>query len=143
MLNTVPFLPGDWENAGEEVLAQKIELLARWVDAFELMCYHQILRRDATWPAAVADAVKARTDRQVLVTLQGQAEYLEPIYAGQGRAQDIALAEFQTALDAIARSQADGVVFFLWKDFLHREMEEGDQRWTAAVRAWRGPAAPL
>jgi hypothetical protein len=45
MLNTVPFGAQDYDNAEEKVFGQRFETLASVVDTFEVMTYHQILKR--------------------------------------------------------------------------------------------------
>ena len=46
-INTLPFFQSDFDNAVEEVFGQDISRLSEVVDIFEVMSYHQILRREA------------------------------------------------------------------------------------------------
>ena len=45
MLNTVPFGKNDYNNAQDKIFGQNFELLSGIVDTFEVMTYHQILKR--------------------------------------------------------------------------------------------------
>ena len=53
VLNTLPFGTGDYDNAAAEVFGQRFEDLAGVIDVYEVMAYHQILKRPVEWPAAI------------------------------------------------------------------------------------------
>lgn len=118
-INTLPFFRSDFGNAVEEVFGQDIELLREVVDVFEVMAYHQILRKDAEWAAAVTADIKARAkDSKAVCTLQARPLYLDGMHAARGRSLTIDAAEFSRAVDAAERSAADGICLFTFDDFL-------------------------
>lgn len=125
-INTLPFLQSDFDNAVEEVCGQDIGRLGEVVDVFEVMSYHQILRRDVRWPAAIGSDIKGRTSRQVICTLQAKAIYLDGMHAGRGRSETISGDEFCAAVDAIQSSPVDGMCIFTFSQLLEaRETGEG------------------
>ena len=65
----------------EEVFGQNISRLSDVVDVFEVMSYHQILRRDAEWPAAIGTDIKRRCKGKVICTLQAKALYLHGMHS--------------------------------------------------------------
>ena len=125
-INTLPFFQSDFDNAVEEVFGQDIGHLSDVVDIFEVMSYHQILRREATWPAAIGGDIKRRTSRQAVCTLQAKAIYLEGMHAGRGRAATISSDEFSAAVDALEGSPVDGICVFTFSQLLEtQETDEG------------------
>lgn len=136
-INTLPILQSDFENAVEEVFGQDIARLSSVVDVFEVMSYHQIMRRDAMWPAAVGSDIKRRTIRQVVCTLQAQALYLEGMHAGRGRNPDISGDEFERAVDELERSAVDGMCVFTFSQVLERRESEDGRRITERLRRFR------
>jgi uncharacterized lipoprotein YddW (UPF0748 family) len=136
-INTLPFLRTDFEDAVTEVFGQDVARLRELVDIFEVMAYHQILRRDAAWPAAVASDIKSRSRRSVVCTLQAKALYLDGMHAGDGRAQSLSPEEFVTAVDALERSTVDGVCVFTFSDLLAMRDSEGGRRIMDRLRRFR------
>lgn len=128
ILNSFGLGRTDFGNAVEEVLAQRFSALDAAVDHYELMFYFQIQKRDpATWiPQRVAE-VREQTDRTVLADLQGGAEYLEDIYAPGRRRREITAEEWRDALRGVARSGADGVLVYSWRDLLADEAAGGER----------------
>lgn len=126
MLNTLPFGRSDFDNAVESVFGQRFEWLAEVVDVFEVMAYHQILKRPPEWPAAIGSEVKARSCRTTVCTLQAAPLYLDGMHAREGRSRTLPAEEFAAASGAVARSGVDGQVFFLWSDFLRQAFEHDD-----------------
>ena len=128
-INTLPFFLGDFDNAVEEVFGQSPARLAPVSDVFEVMAYHQILRRDAAWPAAVAADIKRRSGKTTVCTIQGGALYLEGMHANRGRAETIGTDEFIDAVDRVEASEVDGVCVFTFTDFLDmRDTADGRRR---------------
>ena len=123
-INTLPFFQSDFDNAVEEVFGQDIARLSEAVDVFEVMTYHQILGRDAAWPAAVGSDIKRRTNRNVICTLQAKALYLEGMHAGRGRSSEISAQEFAQAVDHLEKSVVDGMCVFTFSQLL--EMKATD-----------------
>jgi hypothetical protein len=120
-INTLPFFPGDFDNVVADVFGQDIDRLREVVDVFEVMAYHQILRKDASWPAAITADIKARAGGQAAVcTLQTRPLYLEGMHAGQGRSPSLDADEFCRAVDAVERGPADGVCVFTFTDLIDR-----------------------
>jgi hypothetical protein len=139
VLNTVPFGKNDFENAEEAVFGQSFELLAPVVDVFEVMAYHQILKRPPDWISGIADEVKSRSGRSTVCTVQAAPLYLDGVHSAQGRSPDIGHDEFRACVGAAKSSTADGVVFFLWSDFLREVLLDGDNRRLDIIRqAGRG-----
>ncbi|MGO4841729.1 hypothetical protein AB4144_56655, partial [Rhizobiaceae sp. 2RAB30] len=98
-INTLPFFRSDFDDAVTEVFGQDVDRLRAVVDIFEVMAYHQILRREADWPAAISADIKKRgAPSRVICTVQAQALYLGGMHAGKGRATDIPAQEFVHAL---------------------------------------------
>ena len=134
-INTLPFLPGDFGNAVEEVFGQDIQRLADVVDVFEVMSYHQILGRDGRWVAAVGADIKARAGRSVVCTIQAKPYYLDGLHAGRGRSEQLSAAEFGGTLDLLAGSTVDGGCVFTFSDLLdERGTPEGRQKWAHLAR---------
>ncbi len=134
-INTLPFFPTDFDNAVEEVFGQDIALLSSVVDIFEVMSYHQILRRDASWPAAIGGDIKRRAAGKVICTLQAKALYLEGMHAGRGRSTHIAAEEFRRAVDALEASPVDGMCVFTFSQLLDaRETADGREMIEALQR---------
>ena len=118
MLNTIPFQYKDYDNAREKVFGQKIELLKDVVDIFEVMTYHQILKRPLQWMAEAGAEVKTRSDRKTVCTIQAEPLYLDGIHAKEVRSPTITDSEFREALEIIEAEGLDGVVVFVWSDLL-------------------------
>jgi hypothetical protein len=138
LLNTVPFGAADFDNAEEKVFGQRFEDLADVVDLFEVMTYHQILKRSPAWIATSGDEVKARTGRTTVCTLQAEPLYLAGIHARENRSSTLDLVEFEAAVASAVGSSADGVVFFVWSDFLRQVKVEGDLSRVEVIRRVRG-----
>ena len=135
MLNTLPFRRQDWNDAVQTVYGQRLEALKEVVDVFEVMAYHQILKQDKNWIAAVAEDAKRRTDRTVLCTLQARALYLDGMHAQERRAASIAAEEFAQNVDMVEASSADGIVVFTWSDFLEQVIRNKDSQRIEAIRS--------
>jgi len=118
MLNTIPFQYKDFDNAREKVFGQKIELLKEVVDVFEVMTYHQILKRPLHWMAEAGAEVKTRSDRKTICTIQAEPLYLDGMHAKEKRSPKIMDSEFREALELIEAQGLDGVVVFVWSDLL-------------------------
>jgi len=117
-INTLPFFPTDFDNAVEEVFGQDVHRLRDVVDVFEVMAYHQILRKDALWPARVTENIKTRAAQTAVCTLQVRPLYLDGMHAGRGRSPSLGADEFCRAVDAVEVSAADGVCLFTFTDLL-------------------------
>jgi hypothetical protein len=126
MLNTLPFGRGDFDNAVETVFGQRFEWLAEVIDVFEVMAYHQILARPASWIPAIGEEIKSRSGRTAVCTLQAVPLYLDGIHAAEGRAATISAGDLQHAANRVMDSAVDGLVFFIWTDFLRQTIDEGD-----------------
>jgi len=136
-INTLPFFQSDFEDAVEEVFGQDIGRLSEVVDVFEVMSYHQILRRDAAWPAALGSDIKRRTDRQVICTVQAQALYLDGMHAGRGRNATISADEFECAVDELEKSAVDGMCVFTFSQLLERRGTEDGQKMVERLKRFR------
>ena len=129
MLNTVPFGGDEYDNAEEKVFGQRFESLADVVDAFEVMTYHQILKRPVDWIPQIGKEVKSRSGRKTFCTLQAAPLYIDGMHAKENRSRTLEVEEFEQAIDAVeAAQEIDGVVVFLWSDFLHQVYHLRDTR---------------
>lgn len=136
MLNTVPFGANDFDNAEEKVYGQRFETLADVVDVFEVMTYHQILKRPVEWIPQIGGEVKRRSGRKTVCTLQAEPLYLHGMHAAEKRSTSLDFAEFERAVNAVeANSDIDGIVVFLWTDFLHQVYNLKDSRRIDLIRA--------
>jgi hypothetical protein len=135
VLNTVPFGRADFDNAVEKVFGQRFEALAEVVDVFEVMAYHQILKRPPEWIPLIGEEVKARTGRTTVCTLQGVPLYLEGMHAKEKRARTLGAEEFGHATELVAKSGVDGMVFFIWTDFLRQMLDHGDSSRVDVIRS--------
>jgi len=127
-INTLPFFRSDFDNAVEEVFGQDIARLSEVVDVFEVMSYHQILRRDAQWPADIGADIKQRTARRVVCTLQAKALYLGGMHANKGRSPQISAEEFARTVSALEHGPVDGMCIFTFSDLLNvRQTSDGRQ----------------
>ena len=136
-INTLPFFLDDFDNAVEEVFGQSPAALAPVSDVFEVMAYHQILRRDADWPAVVAADIKRRSGKTTVCTIQGSALYLDGMHAGRGRAETISTDEFIVAVDRVEATDVDGICVFTFTDFLDMRGTAEGQRRIDRLKAFR------
>ena len=110
-------------------MGQSVSRLNAVAEVFEVMAYHQILRRDESWPAAIASDIKRRSQATTVCTVQGSALYLDGMHAGRGRSETITTDEFISAIDQIERTEADGICVFTFTDFLDmRDTRDGQRR---------------
>ncbi len=136
-INTLPFSASDFDNVGEEVFGQSPSRLKEVADVFEVMAYHQILRRDANWPATIATDIKQRSQSTTVCTIQGSALYLDGMHANRGRALQITTEEFLGIVDSVEASQADGMCVFTFTDFLDMRDTADGRRRIDRLRAFR------
>jgi hypothetical protein len=137
-INTLPFFLADFDDAVEEVLGQSIPGLAEVSDVFEVMTYHQIIRRDADWPGLIGADIKRRSGGATTVcTVQGSALYLEGMHAGRGRSEAIGTDEFVRAVDGVEASGVDGLCVFTFTDFLAMRDTADGRRRIERLRAFR------
>jgi hypothetical protein len=98
-------------------------------DLFEVMAYHQILRRDPNWTGKIGSDVKRRSGKTTVCTIQGSALYLTGMHASRGRKQELATDEFMECIESVENSEADGLCVFTFTDFLNmRETTDGRRR---------------
>ena len=126
MINTLPFSVGEYENARDLTFGQNLESLAEVVDIFEVMTYHQILKRPVEWIAEIGREVKERTRKKTVCTLQVEPLYLEDLHAAETRSTSLEAAEFAKAAEIVERADLDGVVVFVWSDLLNHVLIEND-----------------
>jgi hypothetical protein len=135
ILNTLPFGRFDFDNAVENVFGQRFETLAEVVDVFEVMAYHQILKRPPEWIPRIGEEVKVRTGRTVVCTLQAVPLYVDGMHAKEKRAQALDTEEFRRATELVAESNVDGIVFFIWTDFLRQVQDQRDSSRVDIIRS--------
>jgi hypothetical protein len=140
MLNTLPFPSSDFagQNVRREYAAQDLELLAPYVERFELMTYLQILNRPISWiTSTVADAKLSLPEgREVVCTLQVGALYTSGVHRDRRRALEVTAEEIEAAAFKALDAGAHGLVFYHWTDFLQDEAQGGSKR--AALRRITG-----
>jgi hypothetical protein len=134
-LNTLPFGASDFDNARERVFGQHIEALADVADVFEVMTYHQILKRPTSWLAPIGDEVKHRSGRRTVCTLQSRPLYLDGMHTKENRSPTLSAEEFAEAVGAVEHSSVDGVVVFVWSDLLEEALRQDDTKRVDAIRA--------
>lgn len=128
-INTLPFFLSDFDNAVEEVYGQSPTMLGEVADVFEVMAYHQIMRRDANWPGRIGTDIKRRSHKTTICTIQGNALYLDGMHANRGRSTLLSTDEFIRLVDSVEESEADGVCVFTFSDFLgYRDTADGRRR---------------
>jgi hypothetical protein len=135
MLNTLPFGAAEFDGAQEKVFGQHIETLAGVVDVFEVMTYHQILKRPTGWIPKAGLEVKARSGRKTVCTIQARPLYLDGFHARSNRSPTLDEQEFAEAVNAVEDSGLDGVVVFVWSDLLQDVVEQNNTRRVEAIRA--------
>ncbi len=135
-LNGVGLGRHDYGNAVAEVLGQDLDRLDRVADDLELMFYHQIQRRDPTpWITSLVQEARPRFRGNLLACLQTKPDYLDPIYAAGRRRPQIPPDEHLDALRAVEASPADGVMVYLWSDYLEDGARHGHL--TDALRRYK------
>jgi hypothetical protein len=120
LLNTLPFGRLDFDNAAEGVFGQRFEALAEVIDVFEVMAYHQILDRPVEWVPRIGEEVKARSGRTTICTLQATPLYLDGMHVAEHRAKSLTARDLEHAGNLVMDSTIDGLVFFIWTDFLQQ-----------------------
>jgi hypothetical protein len=129
VINTLPFFLSDFDNAVEEVFGQSPSRLNEVTDVFEVMAYHQILRRDSKWPGRIGTDIKRRSGKTTVCTIQGNALYLNGMHANRGRKEKLTTDVFIECIDSVEASEADGLCVFTFTDFLNmRETADGRKR---------------
>ena len=126
MINTLPFGENDYDNARDSTFGQRLETLSDVVDIFEVMTYHQILKRPVNWIPTIGGEVKRRTGKKTVCTLQVEPLYLDGIHASEARSPLIDTEEFSQAVNAVESGNLDGVVLFVWSDLLKKAIVEKD-----------------
>jgi hypothetical protein len=137
VLNTLPFFLADFDNAVEEVFGQSPSQLSAVADVFEVMAYHQILRRSPAWPGEIGTDIRRRSGKTTVCTVQGSALYLDGMHAHRGRAASITTDEFIRCLDGVEASEADGLCVFTFTDFLAMRATADGRRRIARLQAFR------
>ena len=128
MINTLPFGYNDYDNARDKTFGQHLETLSEVVDIFEVMTYHQILKRPVEWIPQIGQEVKRRTGKTTVCTIQSEPLYLEGMHAPEKRSPSLDDAEFAAAVNAVETGNLDGVVIFVWSDLLKRAFADRDHR---------------
>ena len=136
-INTLPFFRHEFAGAVEEVFGQDVARLRDVVDVFEVMAYHQILRKNAEWPAEVAGDIMRRSGQRTVCTLQARPLYLEGMHTGRGRSPTLDAAEFRRAVDAVEASDIDGLCLFTFDDFLAFQGTADGREMIARIRSFR------
>jgi hypothetical protein len=135
MLNTLPFGAAGFDGAQEKVFGQRVEALAGVVDVFEVMSYHQILKRPTSWIPQVGAEVKRRSGKPTVCTIQARPLYLDGMYARANRSPMLDEEEFAAAASAVGNAGLDGLVVFVWSDLLEDVLERHNTKRVDAIRA--------
>lgn len=135
MLNSLPLDTAHFGQASREVFGQDWRKLAEVVDVFEVMTYHQILKRPVEWIASAGAEIKQATNRKVVCTIQAKGMYLQGMHAGKGRQLSVSPEEFGSALRSVKGAGLDGAIVFLWTDFLEQVLVGNDPRRVDMIRA--------
>jgi hypothetical protein len=126
MINTLPFGGTEYDTARDKTFGQSLDSLSEVVDIFEVMTYHQILKRPVDWIPAIGQEVKQRTGKKTLCTLQAEPLYLDGMHKIEGRKTTIDKEEFTQAVNAVESANLDGVVVFVWSDLLKNAFVDKD-----------------
>lgn len=125
-INTVPLFDDEFENAAKEVFGQDWNLLGEVVDTFEVMSYHQIMKRDTQWPKDVGEHIRAISGCAAISTIQVSPLYLEGMHKERGRSTTLNSDEFCDMLNALETAEVDGVCIFTLTEMMDRmETEDG------------------
>jgi hypothetical protein len=137
-VNTLPFDLAEFNGAIRDVFGQSIEDMRSVVDVFEVMAYHQILRRGSQWPSRIVSHIASRAvPSQAICTLQVSPLYLDGMHANQGRAATIDSAEFAACIDAVSTSAAAGLCVFTLADLLMMKRTAEGRSKLAALASFR------
>ena len=117
-INTLPFEPTEFEGAVEQVLGQRHAKLGSVVDIFEVMAYHQILRRDTSWPGQISAAIKNIANQKTICTVQTGSHYTSGMHLKAGRNDTVTAIEVEEMVSGVLASHVDGICFFTLSDFL-------------------------
>lgn len=134
MINTLPFRGMDYDGARDKTFGQNLESLAEVVDIFEVMTYHQILKRPVDWISATGQEIKRQTGKRTFCTIQAEPLYLDGMHAAESRSSEIDVTEFAQAVAAVEAGNLDGVVVFVWSDLLKRTLLEKDFNWVESLQ---------
>ena len=125
-INTVPMFQEDFGHAVTEVFGQDWTVLRDVVDTFEVMTYHQIVRQDAAWPAAVAEHIRKVSGQAAIATVQASPLYLEGMHTGMGRNPTLDAEEFSRMLDPLETAEIEGICVFTLTELMNRmDSEDG------------------
>ena len=138
VINTLPFFLDDFDNAVEEVFGQSASQLSEVTDVFEVMAYHQILRRDPKWAGEIGNDVKRRSGKTTVCTIQGSALYVHGIHANRGRKTTLTTDEFIDCVNNIENSEANGLCVFTFTDFLNMRHTADGRRRIHRLKSFRG-----
>jgi len=76
-----------------------------------------------------------RTGRTVVCTLQAVPLYVDGMHAKEKREQTLDTEEFRRATELVAESNVDGIVFFIWTDFLRQVQDQRDSSRVDIIRS--------
>jgi hypothetical protein len=102
------------------------------------MAYHQILMRPPEWIAKIGESIKTRSGRTTVCTLQAVPLYLDGMHAVETRQRTLDRDEIARAVDGVKNSSVDGVVFFIWRDFLEQALGNHDFSRVDIIRGLAG-----
>jgi len=69
--------------------------------------------------------------------LQAVPLYLDGMHAKENRARTLDAKEFERAIRLVTNSSVDGIVFFIWTDFLRQLLDQGDTSRVDIIRSVR------
>ncbi|WP_087018015.1 hypothetical protein [Thaumasiovibrio subtropicus] len=130
-INTLPFFQSDFNQAHREVFGQDIALLSLVVDVFEVMAYHQILDREASWPTRISEDIYSRAlgNSEVISSTQLRPWYTQGLHAEHRRRHTLSVGEAIAAMDERWHSPISGRCIFNLTDLLRwqKATDEGKQ----------------
>jgi ABC-type sugar transport system ATPase subunit len=97
------------------------------------------LKRPPAWIAQIGTEVKRRTKRTTVCTLQAVPLYLDGVHAKEGRNRALDVAELRKAVQNTAWVGVDGLVFFVWSDFLRQVLEQKNSGRLDIIRSTLAP----
>lgn len=104
---SVPWRNEDFNGAIKKVMGQDFEKLARDIDVFSPMTYHQMCGQPTSWIQEIVSYLNKLTDKSIL-----------PIIQTEDKPAKISQKEFNQAVQTAIKSPSQGVIIFFLEDLL-------------------------
>ncbi|MFH1561495.1 MAG: hypothetical protein ABID04_02865 [Patescibacteria group bacterium] len=104
---TVPWRSSDFNNAITRVIGQDLPALAKHVDTFSPMTYHQMVSRSIDWIAEIVNYTDKETKKLVL-----------PLVQTEDKPNRLSAEEFKFSIEQAIKTPSEGVIVFFLEDLL-------------------------